>query len=189
MMEFRAALLHFGLVDLGFQGNIFTWNNGRPGDAFVQERLDRACANSEWRSLFSHAKVFHIQSSYSDHNPIFINIFVPNQICRKKKKIPRRFEEKWAYHEGCEAIIRAAWEAESGAGSPIYRLFEKIRRCRQALIGWSRNTVGNFKTRIQEKQSTLEELALQNNPANQPTIKALKNEINALLHHDEVYWQ
>jgi len=28
MMEFRSALLHCGLLDLGFQGNIFTWNNG-----------------------------------------------------------------------------------------------------------------------------------------------------------------
>lgn len=138
---------------------------------------------------------FPMQRSFTSNLPTLITIqFLSIYLCLtkyagRKKKIPRRFEEKWAYHEGCEAIIRAAWEAESGAGSPIYRLFEKIRRCRQALIGWSRNTVGNFKTRIQEKQSTLEELALQNNPANQPTIKALKNEINALLHHDEVYWQ
>jgi len=188
MMEFRVALLHCGLVDLGFQGNIFTWNNGHPRDAFVQEWLDKACANSEWRSLFPHAKVIHIQSSYSDHNPIIINISMPNQTYRKKK-IPGRFEEKWAYHEGCEAVVRVAWDAKSGVGSPMFRLFEKIRRCRQALIEWSRNIVGNFKTKIQERQSALEELALQNNPANQPTIKALKNEINALLHQDEVYWQ
>ena len=116
MLEFRVALLHCGLVDLGFQVNIFTWNNGRPGDAFVQERLDRACANSEWRSLFPSAKVIHIQSFYFDHNPIIINISMPNQTC-KKEKIPRRFEEKWAYHEGCETVVRAAWEAERGIGS------------------------------------------------------------------------
>ena len=83
MMEFRAALLHCGLVDLGFQGNMFTWNNGRPRDAFVQEQLDRACANSEWRSLFPHAKVIHIQSSYFDHNPIIINISMPNLLGSK----------------------------------------------------------------------------------------------------------
>ena len=93
MMEFKVALLHCGLVDLGFQGNIFTWNNGHPRDAFVQEQLDRACATLEWRSFSPHAKVIHIQSSYSDHNPIIIHISMPNQICRKKK-IPRRFEEK-----------------------------------------------------------------------------------------------
>ena len=37
MKEFRKTLLHCGLIDLGFQGNIFTWRNGRPGEAFVQE--------------------------------------------------------------------------------------------------------------------------------------------------------
>ena len=82
MMEFQAALLHCGLVDLGFQGNIFTWNNGHPRDAFVQEQLDKACATSEWRYFSPHAKVIHIQSSYSDHNLIIINISMPNQICR-----------------------------------------------------------------------------------------------------------
>ena len=44
MLEFRATFLHCGLVYLGFQGNVFTWNNRRPGDAYVQERLDRAYA-------------------------------------------------------------------------------------------------------------------------------------------------
>lgn len=29
MQEFRSTLLHFGLIDLGYTGNIFTWDNGR----------------------------------------------------------------------------------------------------------------------------------------------------------------
>ena len=49
MEEFRSTLLHCGLIDLGYRGNIFTWRNGRPGEAFAQERLDRACASIEWR--------------------------------------------------------------------------------------------------------------------------------------------
>ena len=28
MQAFRAFLLHCGLVDLGFRGNMFTWNSG-----------------------------------------------------------------------------------------------------------------------------------------------------------------
>ena len=44
MQQFWAALLHRGLVDLGFKGNLLTWTNGRTEDDFVQERLDRACA-------------------------------------------------------------------------------------------------------------------------------------------------
>ena len=47
MQEFREVLLQYGLVDLGFQGNIFTWSNGREGEGFVQERLDRAYGTIE----------------------------------------------------------------------------------------------------------------------------------------------
>ena len=36
MEEFRSVLLHCELIDLGFNGNMFTWRNGRWGDAFVQ---------------------------------------------------------------------------------------------------------------------------------------------------------
>ena len=31
------------------------------------ERLDRVCANMEWRDMFPHDKVSHLQVSYSDH--------------------------------------------------------------------------------------------------------------------------
>jgi len=41
-----------GLMDLGFQGPLFTWSNKRKGLAKVQERLDRVLANSQWRMLF-----------------------------------------------------------------------------------------------------------------------------------------
>lgn len=91
MVESQLALLYRGLVDLGYQDNIFTWNNGGPRDAFVQEQLDRAYATSEWSALFPDAKVAIIQSTYSDHNPIFITLSQLNQI-GKKKKIPTRFE-------------------------------------------------------------------------------------------------
>ena len=52
MLAFRNALAHCELADLGFQGGKFTWNNSRPGMDFVQERIDRACANQAWRDLF-----------------------------------------------------------------------------------------------------------------------------------------
>ena len=107
MQEFRTTLLCCGLVDLGFQGNQYTWNNGCPKDAFVRERLDRACASAEWRELFPHVKVSHLQASYSDHIPILINIIGLDQWGRRKK-IPQRFEEKWASHAECENVIRQA---------------------------------------------------------------------------------
>ena len=149
MEEFRTTLAQCGLSDLGFQGNIFTWRNGRPGDDFVQERLDRACATLEWRDLFPQAKVKHIQAAYSDHNPISLSTQVTSPMT-KRKKIPKRFEEKWSTHPECELIILEAWNASTEAGSPMYRLFNKIKRCRMSLVEWSR-TLGNSKALLDDK--------------------------------------
>lgn len=60
MQEFCGTLLHYGLIDLGYHENIFTWNNGRVSDDFVQARLDRASANIGWRDLFPYGRVTHI---------------------------------------------------------------------------------------------------------------------------------
>ena len=72
MQEFRSVLLHCGLIDLGFIGNRFTWNNSREGDAYVHLRLDRACAMLEWQEIFPQAQVCHLIAFYSDHIPILL---------------------------------------------------------------------------------------------------------------------
>ncbi|KAL3636637.1 hypothetical protein CASFOL_018936 [Castilleja foliolosa] len=41
-----------GLVDLGFSGSPFTWNNKRSGAANIQQRLDRAVGNDVWLEYF-----------------------------------------------------------------------------------------------------------------------------------------
>lgn len=93
MEEFCNVLLQSDLIDLGFYGNKFIWRNSWSGEAFVQERLDRACATIEWRALFPSSKVVHLQASYSDNVPIMLTTNVDTQIaCRKK--ISKRFEEK-----------------------------------------------------------------------------------------------
>ncbi|XP_050249321.1 uncharacterized protein LOC126696682 [Quercus robur] len=187
MEAFRNALLHCGLIDLGYRGNIFTWQNGRPGDAFVQERLDRACATLDWRERFPHVVVNHLQVSYSDHDPIFI-IINGSAGNTRRKKIPKRFEEKWAIHPECEAIIQEVWSREPPRGSPMFRLFSKIRDCRMALVAWSQN-MGSTGTRIEEKKQQLQTLTAQNDPANLELIQKVRDDINTLLYQEELAWR
>lgn len=187
MDDFRCALLHCGLIDMGFLRNIFTWSNGRPVEAFVQECLDRACATTTWRDLFLQSQVYHIQASYSDHIPILINTQVGDRGIRRKRK-PKRFEERWASYPECEHIIQEVWSGAGLSGSPMFRLFEKIRRCRMALVGWSR-TLGNSKQKLEEKTKELEGLTALNNAANNEVIKKVKADINSLLFQDELFWR
>ncbi|XP_075643078.1 uncharacterized protein LOC142614417 [Castanea sativa] len=182
MEAFRNALLQCGLIALGYQGNMFTWRNGRPKDAFVQERLDRACATMEWRERFPHAAVNHLQVSYSDHELIFLIIHgrVGNT---RRKKIPKRFEEKWATHPECEAIIREVWSREPPVGSPMFRLFSKIRDCHMALVAWSRN-MGSTGTQFEEKKQQLQTLTAQNDPENLELLQKVRDDINTLLYQE-----
>lgn len=60
MARFREALIRCKLDDLGYVGFPFTWSNGRVGTDHIQERLDRAAANEEWRTMFPTSQVFHL---------------------------------------------------------------------------------------------------------------------------------
>lgn len=86
MLAFRNALAHYGLFDLGYQGSKFTWNNGRLGVEFVQERNDRACANGDWNAFSPRSHVVHLPASYSDHIPIMLAIHANNGGNKKKKR-------------------------------------------------------------------------------------------------------
>lgn len=95
-----------GLQDLGFSGNMFTWERCRGTNQWIQERLGRGLANIEWKRLFPDAKIQVIDVSTSDHLPIFLQlnrkIYVP-----KSRRF--RFENLWIREKDCVDIFAASW--------------------------------------------------------------------------------
>lgn len=67
--EFREFITNNGLIDLGFSGALYTWCNMRPGHSRLWERLDRALASDEWRTIFPNASISHLAHISSDHAP------------------------------------------------------------------------------------------------------------------------
>ena len=51
MEAFQNTLVDCGLADMGFKGPKFTWCNGREGDDFTKEHLDKVVANKSWCGL------------------------------------------------------------------------------------------------------------------------------------------
>jgi endonuclease/exonuclease/phosphatase family metal-dependent hydrolase len=83
MLAFRDALETCKLVDLGFSGLPYTYDNRRRGNKNVKVRLDRVVADNRWRDIFSEARVVHQVSPCSDHCPIVLH-------CEKEEAfIPR----------------------------------------------------------------------------------------------------
>ena len=105
-----------------------------------------------------------------------------------RKKVPKRFEGKWATHPECEGIIHEAWNGVISTGCLMYRLFEKIKTTRMSLVGWSRQ-LGNSKTKLEEKKLELEHLTAMNTTDNLDVIQKVKDEINALLLQEKLFWR
>jgi hypothetical protein len=113
-----------------------------------------------------------------------------NSMHKKRKLRPRKFEEKWALHPDCEAVIAATWNAKTSAGSPMFVLCEKIKKCRESLYGWFKGVSSNFQTMIQEQTSKLTTLLRSNDAGlNNEAIVSTKAAINSLLLNEELHWR
>ena len=74
------------------------------------------------------------------------------------------------------------------AGSPMYHLFDRIKKCRGALVAWS-ITHGNSKDKLEQMHKELEALSSMNMAKNLESIQRVRDEIYYLLFQDELFWR
>jgi hypothetical protein len=66
MRNFREALQHCNLYDIGFVGVPWTYDNKQHGDRNIKVRLDHAVVSPAWSASFPEMRLRHIASSRSD---------------------------------------------------------------------------------------------------------------------------
>ena len=105
MMEFADAIADCQLIDLGFDGPMFTWYG-----AGLWERLDRILIGEHWTSVFATTRVTHLARFSSDHAPLLVRCQFSVQTIRPAF----RFQNMWVRHETFKTEIARVWKARTG---------------------------------------------------------------------------
>lgn len=123
-----------GLIDLGYDGNRFTWTNKREGMKNIKERLDRGSLQI----------IAHCSSTQK-----------ALRISGTRFSV---FEEMWLRDPTCRQVIKDARSSTCHHGSAMSQLQHKISNTRRVLRGWNWEAFGCLSTRIKRLNEELETL-------------------------------
>ena len=122
-------------MDLGYRGPKFTWCNGRFEGNLVYARLDRGLPNQEWIQMFPQSKLSHVPFGFSVHMALLVKLHTEDVNPSIRKNRMFRFEAFWMRDPNCEEIIRTSWDSLQW-GTPMFRVTQKIKAVRVALLQW-----------------------------------------------------
>ena len=101
----------YGLVDLGFEGHMWTFEKKVAGGSYRRVWLDHALAFTDWSAQFLLAHVQHLTSAASSHGPIELrwDIRQPSTGSRRGRR-SFRYELMWERHSEFGDVLAQAWE-------------------------------------------------------------------------------
>ena len=184
MQAFHDIIDECGFMDLGYVGSRFTWHKYFDNYT-VLERLDRAMATNDWFSKFPDTKIYHLDVTTSDHNPLWI--VSEGMECKQKR--PFRFEQMWMSESECGETIKAVWQgsySESGGRE----ILKKIETWGTELTKWSKKNFGNVQRELEKKHKLLAKakgVAINGGPVHK--LKKLEQEINLLMDREAKLWR
>ncbi|KAI5009598.1 hypothetical protein ZWY2020_011735 [Hordeum vulgare] len=132
------------LVDLGFTGPKFTWNNRQVGDGLVRVRLDRVVANGEFLDLFNNYIVENVITTTSDHFAIVVKL---STLAKEMRATPVqqqfRFEAAWLRAPDYQEVMEKAWVEGQDSPMSLQSTCDKLRRLVGSLKRWSHDSFGS----------------------------------------------
>ncbi|CAL1374793.1 unnamed protein product [Linum trigynum] len=179
----RDFIQNLGLHDPGYQGDQFTWSNRRMGSACIRERLDRALCSQSWIERFPDTLVKHFTDQGSDHRAIL----VADKVYVRNTRPLFRFDARWADNPEVRAMVTYTWQEEI-QGTPMFRLWERLKKLRHLLYDWSRAGTTNSLRNIRALQAEIEQIRTLS-PIDWDRIRELEIELNRQWEAEEIYWQ
>ena len=183
---FRDAVDTCGLIDLGFSGNIWTFEKRVAGGTYTRVRLDRALATASWSSMYLGAELSHKCATTSDHIHILLQLSPADDQPRQAR--PFRYEMMWESHEGFQATIEQHWQGPGA--TTVAELCAKIKTLSTNLKHWDRTTFGSVKEEIRSLKLQLESMrADPSRTAPTRQEEKVKDRLIELYHREDVMWR
>ncbi|CAA0815770.1 Unknown protein, partial [Striga hermonthica] len=180
---FNKFISNMEMEEIGMEGHQFTWGNNRDTEGYVEEKLDRAFASFEWLSSHPNAKVLNVIRTASDHSLLILNAGSQESRCKRRFA----FDRRWISKEGFAEVVQKAWSIPQ-SGTPFFRLKEKVKQTRIALLIWS----SKFKSQNQEKiaalSNKLEEIREAGRADNWEEWNSVSKELKDAYTYEEKFW-
>ncbi|XP_057444580.1 uncharacterized protein LOC130736815 [Lotus japonicus] len=181
-MAFHQVITECNLQDLGFSHPIYTWSNNRPLPHTIEERIDRALANSNWQQSWKSIQVTHIPRFDSDHSPITISCSLKQKKKRKRVRL-YRFEEMWLKDADCKEVIATSWRHTRGGAD------RRLTATGANLDAWGEARFGNPTRKVNKLKDKLKSLHEQDQTeAVILETKKTESELHEFLQHEEIFW-
>ncbi|CAL1395373.1 unnamed protein product [Linum trigynum] len=153
------------------------------GSACIRERLDRALCSQQWIDRFPDTLVKHFTDQGSDHRALLLS----DKPYNRNSRPLFRFDARWADNPEVPAMVTYVWKEEI-QGTPMFRLWERLKKLRHFLYDWSRAGTTNSLRNIHTLQSEIDQVKL-TQPIDWDTIRELEMELSRQWEAEEVYWQ
>ncbi|XP_027174775.1 uncharacterized protein LOC113774437 [Coffea eugenioides] len=181
--DFRNFLSTNQMVDLGFEGQPWTWCNNWGNEGEIMQRLDRPMSSADWNLEFESVKCSHIKTYASDHCALMID--TKPTVVRKKRRF--FFDKRWLQHENIAEVVKKAWK-ENIEGFRMYQVQSKLRNYRVALLKWSNGIHKNSKDKIDNLKKQLDQTRKSAMDNKREKVAGLKTQLIEAYNEEEIYW-
>lgn len=183
LRDFQQFIRSNQLIDVGYVGYPFTWNNKRAGGDNIRIQLDRALASSKWRTDYPDVILRHLKARGSDHCPIILSKSAAEGFPK-----PRFiFDSRWVKERQCGEIVRRCWGQEI-RGSRWFSIQRRLKICRQKLRAWRSRTQLDSRHTIRDLELQLDELE-EETVFDGVSYKEKEGRLKLAVREEEKYWR